>query len=400
MRQDYSLIIIGAGLQGVSFFLNLPPKLRERTLMLDKNAQPLQNFYTLASNVGMKYLRSPASHCLIEPLISLFSFAKKIKAMNHFQGKYYTPSLSLFRKYLSELLEKTKLKKHYFQSTVKRLQYAENCWRVHTEHGEFQSKNCILALGMGSITLPKNLNISIATSMHSRDLQSKHILHPLFEYPTIEDKNIAVVGGGMSGSQCALHLLEQSKKKKSNTQVTLITSKPDSVHFFDSHPGYIGPKYRPSFLQEKNYNKRTDIIKQSKNKGSINPFVQKQLQEAEENQMFQIKQAYVNRIKITESSYGLDFPDAPTENYDEVIFATGFQEKAPFNLSLVQNLAEEYGLERFKDYWPIPNQRLAWHSGLYLSGALAELEIGPPARNIIGAHLCHRIFSQFWEGWI
>jgi hypothetical protein len=33
------------------------------------------------------------------------------------------------------------------------------------------------------------------------------------------------------------------------------------------------------------------------------------------------------------------------------------------------------------------DQSLRWHPGIYVTGALAELEIGPTAMNIIGARL-------------
>jgi hypothetical protein len=37
--------------------------------------------------------------------------------------------------------------------------------------------------------------------------------------------------------------------------------------------------------------------------------------------------------------------------------------------------------------YPIVDQGLRWHEGIYVTGALAELEIGLVARNIIGARL-------------
>ncbi|MBL8151238.1 MAG: hypothetical protein JNN15_15045, partial [Blastocatellia bacterium] len=35
--------------------------------------------------------------------------------------------------------------------------------------------------------------------------------------------------------------------------------------------------------------------------------------------------------------------------------------------------------------YPIVDRSLKWHPGIYVSGPLAELELGPTARNIIGA---------------
>jgi hypothetical protein len=33
------------------------------------------------------------------------------------------------------------------------------------------------------------------------------------------------------------------------------------------------------------------------------------------------------------------------------------------------------------------DEQLCWHPGIYVSGALAELELGPPAANIVGGRL-------------
>jgi hypothetical protein len=37
--------------------------------------------------------------------------------------------------------------------------------------------------------------------------------------------------------------------------------------------------------------------------------------------------------------------------------------------------------------YPIVDRALRWHPGIHVTGPLAELEIGPPARNILGARL-------------
>ena len=36
--------------------------------------------------------------------------------------------------------------------------------------------------------------------------------------------------------------------------------------------------------------------------------------------------------------------------------------------------------------YPVPRPSLEWDEGLYVTGALAELELGPAAPNIVGAH--------------
>jgi hypothetical protein len=47
----------------------------------------------------------------------------------------------------------------------------------------------------------------------------------------------------------------------------------------------------------------------------------------------------------------------------------------------------ECGLPLAPCGYPVLDQRLCWAPGLYVSGPLAELEIGPVAQNLLGARL-------------
>ena len=77
-----------------------------------------------------------------------------------------------------------------------------------------------------------------------------------------------------------------------------------------------------------------------------------------------------------------------TIEVDEVLLATGFGKKLPGG-KLIKDLVKNFDLE-VSDFcgFPIVDENLSWGSkGIYVAGALAELEIGPSARNIAGARL-------------
>jgi hypothetical protein len=71
---------------------------------------------------------------------------------------------------------------------------------------------------------------------------------------------------------------------------------------------------------------------------------------------------------------------------DRVILATGFDPKRPGGKWLDDAIAE-YDLPVADCGYPIVDDCLQWREGLYTTGPLAELEVGPVARNIIGARL-------------
>ena len=79
-------------------------------------------------------------------------------------------------------------------------------------------------------------------------------------------------------------------------------------------------------------------------------------------------------------------PAAAPLAVDRVLLATGFEQTRPGGAWLDQTIAE-LGLSCGACGYPIVDNMLRWHPQIHVSGPLAELEIGPVSRNIIGARL-------------
>ena len=71
---------------------------------------------------------------------------------------------------------------------------------------------------------------------------------------------------------------------------------------------------------------------------------------------------------------------------DRVLLATGFVQTRPGG-ALVDNAIAAYGLPCAPCGYPLVDKQLCWRDGLYVTGPLAELEIGVTAPNIRGARL-------------
>ena len=82
---------------------------------------------------------------------------------------------------------------------------------------------------------------------------------------------------------------------------------------------------------------------------------------------------------------------------DSVLLATGFDKTLPGG-KMIQNLINdnsELNVSAFCGY-PIVSEHLRWSDRVFVAGALAELELGPSARNIAGARLAaERIVQAF-----
>ena len=71
---------------------------------------------------------------------------------------------------------------------------------------------------------------------------------------------------------------------------------------------------------------------------------------------------------------------------DRVLLATGFVQSRPGG-PLVEHAIADYGLPCAPCGYPIVDKQLCWRDGLYVTGPLAELELGATAPNIRGARL-------------
>jgi hypothetical protein len=69
---------------------------------------------------------------------------------------------------------------------------------------------------------------------------------------------------------------------------------------------------------------------------------------------------------------------------EQVLLATGFDGRRPGGAWL-DHAIEACELPVAPCGYPVVTPGLQWAPGLYLTGALAELELGPVARNIAGA---------------
>ena len=187
---------------------------------------------------------------------------------------------------------------------------------------------------------------------------------------------MAVIGGGITAAQCALRLARAGR------QVTLIARHPPRQHQFDSDSGWMGPKNMRRFLATPDPDARRELITKARHRGSIPP------------QVFQALKAAMARgeIRWHHGEVQGAVPGPPTVltlnkttlPVDAVLLATGFESQRPGG-ELVDTLVENYQLPCASCGYPVVDAQLRWHPRVFVSGPLAELEVGPVARNILGA---------------
>ena len=375
MRVDW--LIIGGGIHGVHIAAKLlsedlvdPEKLR----IIDPSQELLASWQTRTSRTGMRHLRSPSVHHIGLDPWSLLKFAgkKKKQRAQFFTSPYDRPSLDLFNNHCRNIIEQFSLTDLHIKSRVSDCLVDLNTITVQLANGqEVIAQNIVLAIGASE--QPQWLDW--APKDHPK---VQHIFDPQFDNWPSETETVAVIGGGISACQVALRLVKEKH------QVHLLARHELREHQFDSEPGWLGPKYMTAFVRERDLKQRRSIISQARHKGSVPSDVKIALRRAVKSGSIHWHQDQVKNAQYENSKYELKTDLGSKIKVDRIILATGFSAKRPGG-EMIDRLVESASLPCAGCGYPVVDNALRWHKNIYVSGPLAELEIGPVSRNIAGA---------------
>lgn len=376
-------LIIGSGIHGMHLALVLTQRAgvpSERVRVLDPHDEPLARWKACTANTGMVFLRSGAVHHMDLHPEALVQFAKQPvgQPFCRFIEPYRRPAVDLFNAHADQVIERYGLAGLRIIGCASGLSRCPRGWRVETVDGSIETRQVALAIG----TAEQPHWPEWAQRLRGQDTPIRHIFAPEFHRAALPPWNHAiVVGGGISATQTALALAAQHPGT-----VTLLTRHPLREHQLDSDPGWIGPKYQDGFQQLDDYRQRRMVIQQARHRGSVPPDVVAQLYRAVQGEMLRMVTDEVCGSTLTSGRQVVLTlkSGAGALTSDCVLLATGFDPQRPGRGWLDRTIAEE-GLLVAPCGYPIVDQYLRWTEGLYVMGPLAELEIGPVARNITGA---------------
>lgn len=385
--RDSSLdwVIIGGGIHGThiaNMLLVNGYTTNSDIRIVDPAGQLLDSWKTVTSSVGMQFLRSPGVHHIDSDSFSLFSFAEdQFCGDKCFLSPNDRPSLSLFNAHSDAVLSSSGLNSIHLQDYVSCIETGERSHRVLTSCGELYARNVLIATGQtDSLFWP-----DWATKALHDGADIQHVLDPGFDKSTIpESGEVVVIGGGISAVQTALSLCTERRK------IRLISPHPLRLNNYDADPGWMGPKYLSSYARIKSAQKRRSVINEARNSGTIthelrHEFVQSQKKGASTFQVDLTERCSVmaNNLML------LNLASGKKAGANSIILATGYSKSRPGG-NLIDKLINRYSLKTSKCGYPVTDKYLQWYGRLFLSGALAELEVGPASRNIIGARIAAR----------
>lgn len=379
----YEWVIIGGGIQGVTLaaFLLKTRKIKAAELaVVDRNAEPLANWKRSTKVISMPYLRSPSVHHIDVAPFSLQSFVKKgsFDKRRAFYGPYKRPSLEIFNDHCEHLLNDLSIKETWVQGHVQRALKLNNGWQVQLKNGrEIYGKKLALAIGIGEQLNMPDWAIDLDGQYPT------HVYHVFDEkLPEFDAMKlpITIVGGGITSIHLALKLSELYPN-----QVTLLKRHPFRIHAFDSDPGWLGPKRQNGFHNIESYVKRREEIITARNKGSIPHDLYIKLLNRIKNGTLVVKENEVSGYEVKNDSVHLFDKDGNfIARTGTILLATGYLPSLPGS-EWIKEMVETLELPCADCGYPIVSRTLQWGPDLYVTGALAELEMGPIARNISGA---------------
>lgn len=377
-------LILGGGIHGTYLSHVLTHQggvARDRVRVLDPHAVPLARWDTCTENVGMAYLRSSFVHHLgTEPYdLKKFVHDRGIKSKKAFLGRYLRPSQRVFRDHARHVIEQYALEALRIRGEAMALVARPQGIRVETGDGALDAKRVLLAIGMGE----QPEYPTFARELQARQAPIHHVFDRDYSPQRMDAfRKIVVVGGGISAVQTALSLARQNR-----SEVTLLSRHALRIRSFDTDPGWMGPKNLSAFARISDPDERRRVIRSARYRGSVPDDVAAALRVAVAQGKVVHRLASIVSTKYEEGTIQLQLDDSnPSLAADAVVLATGFEARRPGGSWLTRAI-QDLGLRCASCGYPIVNPDLRWHPNILVSGPLAELELGPPARNILGARM-------------
>ncbi|HEX2464242.1 MAG TPA: FAD/NAD(P)-binding protein [Thermoanaerobaculia bacterium] len=375
-------LIVGGGIHGALLARVLVEEAGvalDRLRVLDPHPEPLARFRQCAAATGLDYLRSSVVHHLDGDPMSLRRFAERQGRRDELHGIYQRPSIGLFDAHCDAVTDRLGLRAVWVRGEALEIGHAEGGGlRVETTAGDLVARRVVLAVGSAD----QPLWPSWAEELRGAGAPIRHVFEPGFRIEeALTLARPVVLGGGLSAFQLALRLAGRRPGA-----VTLLARHEVRVHEFDADSRWMGPLGWREFARLDGGGERRGVIARERRRGSVPAEIAHQVERAVcDGAMRRLRDEVVGAA-VASGEVEVVLGSGDRVRGDGVLLATGFHPRRPGG-GLLDGTIGRLGLECAACGYPVVDSNLRWGPGLYVTGPLAELEIGPVARNILGARL-------------
>jgi cation diffusion facilitator CzcD-associated flavoprotein CzcO len=351
-----------------------------------------------------------------------------IKRTREFHGPFHLPSTELFRRFCKGVVERYRMDRLVVKDSVSSIvplcrqrpddgTRETTGFRVEMKSGAVRfARRVVVSVGhTNQMSVPDWCSDFMAGPASSRVLPVRHSweLSPA-DTEAARGKRVLIVGGGLT----AAHLIVAATRK--GCSVVWITRGPLRVRQFDLEVEWMGRKRLGRlgpWMRNEDAGERLAIARQVRTGGSITPELHKVLNQLPRPKpgtrapsLLPLHETDVWAVEWEEAAkewvVDCSSEDHPQLRVDLIWLATG---------SRLDAAAEPLFREVLKEF-PIPlvsglpdvTPSLKWHPhcDLYVTGAYAQLRLGPDAVNLGGARraacrlreeLCHATSADKWQ---
>ncbi len=378
-------LIIGGGIHGTylaNLLNHLPDTDHDRIRILDPHSTLLTAWTRHTANCGMVYLRSPATHNIDRPILSLYRYARSCRDLTHaaFIPPYNRPSLELFQHHCRQVIAANQLDRLHVCGRALGVKKDGRHLVVETDGSPLRTRRLLLALGISE----QPCWPAWAHSLRDKGARIAHVFDTDFNRSEwVHSHRTIVVGGGITAVQTALQLGAETRGT-----VHLLSRHALRESQYDFNPCWIGPKCLRAFYRE-GLNRRRTTIDKARIAGSLPSEVLVSFNKALAARRIGYSEGRCQGAMFTEDRVRLETSAGALEA-DQIILATGFTPRRPGG-AMVDRLIEDFDLKCNPCGYPKLGADLRWGETIYATGPLAELQVGPCARTIVGARNAGRI---------
>jgi hypothetical protein len=173
--------------------------------------------------------------------------------------------------------------------------------------------------------------------------------------------------------------------KRSHRAPSVLSQHPLRVFGFDQDPCWLGPKCLGDFDRLEGFEERRLAVRVARQAGSMPQDLAARFTAAVKRGRIQRFEERVDRVEVRDGRLRIH-SQGTVRVADRLILATGFQGGRPGGAWL-DRVIESCELPLAPCGFPALDPNLGWVPGLAVIGGLAELRLGPSARNMGGMRM-------------
>lgn len=374
--EECDVLVVGAGphaLTCCSYLVRHRPALHERLRVVDPDGW-LTCWNRQFDALRIDRLRS---HVIDHPDPEPYALWEFAQGPDQQMGPYTAPGVGLFSSFCRTIIARYGLDEILRCGRVERIVNSRRgLWVMLNDGDRLLAQRVVLATNTRVPRFPdwaRDLAIQAPPGrvLHTEELDLRGM--------SLDGQRVMVIGGGLTAGQLALTALT------CGATVTLVSRSRLRSQVFDIQGGWLTPSYLRGFSAEPAAHRRAELIRAAR-RSSMTPAVVVAVQEGVGAGTIDVREGCQVRSASWDGSCWRVSLDHRIEEVHHIWLATGTVPRLDTQALLAQIVASQP--TEVAGGLPVLDSACRWPgTELHLMGGLAALQLGPAARNLVGARM-------------